>query len=316
MAMKHYWCIALLVVPGILQAQGTGTTGAQVLQLTAGGRASALSGAYTGVSGDVESLFYNPAGVTTLRRGAALAYETYVEDVALASFAGVIRIGRASLGLSGLFLNGGEIREIVPDPAFGGNTGMPTGEMADAVEGIARLSLAVPFGDRLRAGVSAGFLSSSIADVTRGSPVFDLGAQYDLSFGTIGAALRNVGGSLSGAGIEDADLPTEARVGTSVELNRPDGLGVQFTGDVIARLREGSAGFLLGAEAGYRATSTRSLGAVARIGFSGAEGDGGLSALRFGAGLTLTSLSIDYTYQNLDFFGSVHRFGIRWTVPE
>jgi hypothetical protein len=55
MAMKHYWCIALLVVPGILQAQGTGTTGAQVLQLTAGGRASALSGAYTGVSGDVES---------------------------------------------------------------------------------------------------------------------------------------------------------------------------------------------------------------------------------------------------------------------
>jgi hypothetical protein len=45
-----------------LAAQGVGTTGAQVMQLPAGARAAALSGAYTAASGDADVLFYNPAG--------------------------------------------------------------------------------------------------------------------------------------------------------------------------------------------------------------------------------------------------------------
>jgi hypothetical protein len=305
----------LLLAPLAVQAQGAGSTGAQVLQLTAGGRASALSGAYTAVSSDVDALFYNPAGVATLRYGAALAYETYVEDIALASFAGVVRFGALSLGLSGLFLDGGEISEIVPDPAFGGNTGMPTGRVASASEGIARLSFALPFGDRLRVGAAAGFVYSSIADATRSTPSFDLGAQYDLSFGSVGVALLHAGGSLSGDEIDDAELPTEARIGATADLTRADGFGVQVNADMIARLREGSAGFLIGAEAGYHATAQRALGAVARVGFSAAEGEGALSSLRFGAGLSLAQLAMDYTYQNLDFYGSVHRVGVRWTVP-
>lgn len=307
--------VLLLLAPAALPGQGAGSTGAQVLQFTAGGRASALSGAFTAVSSDVDALFYNPAGVATLRYGAALAYETYVEDIALASFAGVARIGTFSLGLSGLFLDGGEVSEIVPDPAFGGNTGMPTGRVASASEGIARLSVALPFGDRLRVGASAGFVFSSIAEATRSTPSFDLGAQYDLSFGSIGLALLNAGGSLADDDLVDAELPTEARLGATAELTRADGLGVQITADIVARLREGSGGFLIGAEAGYHATAQRALGAVARVGFSGAEGEGALSSLRFGAGLSLAQLAMDYTYQNLDFYGAVHRVGVRWTVP-
>ena len=299
---------------GSVQAQGAGATGAQVLQFSAGGRAGALSGAYTAATADVDALFYNPAGVATVRFGAALAYETFVEDIALASFAGAFSAGRFTIGLSGLFLDAGEIAEIVPDPEFGGQTGSATGKSLSATESIARLSLAMPMGERLRLGVSAGMLSNSIADHSMSTPTFDLGAQMDLGFGTVGAALRNAGAAIKGDQLADADLPTEGRVGAVLRFDRADGLGATLNGDVVMRLHEGSAGVIFGAEAGYHATAQRTLGAVARVGFSAADGEGSLGALKFGAGISLANIAIDYAFQNVDFFGGVHRFGVRWTA--
>jgi hypothetical protein len=54
------------------------------------------------------------------------------------------------------------------------------------------------------------------------------------------------------------------------------------------------------------------IGAVARIGYNGVEGDGALGALQLGAGLTLSDFAIDYAFQNYEFFGALHRFGVRW----
>src|SRR6185503_5256516 len=121
-------------------------------QFVAGSRASALSGAYTAASSDADVLFYNPAGAATLQLAGSLSYETFVEDIAFASFAGAFRIGPTTLGLSGAFFDAGSVRELVPDPVFGGNSGTPTGNLVSASEGVARFSLAMPFGDRLRVG--------------------------------------------------------------------------------------------------------------------------------------------------------------------
>lgn len=292
-------------------AQGAGSTGAQVLQFSAGSRAGALSGAYAGAA-DIDALFYNPAGAAAVKYGAALAYETFVEEITLGSFAGAVSLGRFTFGLSGLYLDAGSIDEIVPAPEFGGQTGTATGKSISAAEGIARLSLAMPVGERLRLGLSAGMLSNTIADQSTTTPAFDAGAQMDLSFGTIGLALRNVGGSIKGDTWADADLPTEARLGAAVGLERGDGLGATFNGDLVMRLREGAAGVVFGAEAGYLASAERTLGAVARVGFSAADGDGSIGALKFGAGISMGSLAVDYAFQNVDFFGAVHRLGVRW----
>jgi len=296
------------------QAQGAGATGAQVLQFPAGSRAAGFSGAYAGATGDADVLFYNPAGAASLRLGAALAFETLVEDMTLSSLAGAVRVGKFTLGVSGLFLDAGEIAEVVPDPDFGGSTGRPTGLNVSASEAVARFGIALPVNDRLRLGAAAGFTSSSIANLSSSAPMFDLGAQYDLSFGTIGLAVRNLGGALSAGGLEDAELPTEARLGTALQFARADGLGVTIHSDLIARLRESSTGLLFGAEAGYLPSAIRSFGAVARIGFSAADGADALAPLRLGAGVSLSNLALDYTYQSFDFFGATHRFGLRWSV--
>jgi hypothetical protein len=306
--------MVLALLPAAARAQGAGATGAQILQFLGGSRAPALSGAYTAGSNDADALFYNPAGVATLSRAAAFSYERYVADVSLVSAGGLIGFQRLTVGVSGIYLNSGEINELIPDPDFGGNRGTATGRTFSSSEVAARLTVATSLAERLRAGLSAGLVSASLAEVTRQTPMFDLGAQYDFSFGTIGVSLNNVGAALSGHNLRAGRLPTEVRVGAITEFTSGEGPALTLHTDLLARLNEGSAGVLLGAEGGWRANARRTVGAVARLGYDAAEGEGGLGAFKLGAGISTAQLSLDYTFQHLEFLGGVHRLGVRWSV--
>ncbi len=299
-----------LAAPAAAQS-GAGSTGAQVLQMPAGSRAAALSGAYAAAGGDPDVLFYNPAGLASLDAGGAVSYERFVQDVSLISASGALRVGPLTLGAGGVFLNEGSIDVVTPDPAFGGQRGQATGESVSASESAARLSFGLPLMQgRLRLGAGAGFVSTSLAGQTSGAPLFDAGAQFVALPGlTLGASLRNLGGSTSGA--QGARLPTEGRAGVTFEAASAGGLGVLVSADYVARLRESTGGLATGIEAGLFPARTGGLGAVARLGYDAGQGAGGLGAVDFGGGLTLGRIALDYTYQNLDFFGAVHRFGVR-----
>ena len=306
--MKRWLAIALICVASPLSAQSAGKAGAQVLQVNAGARAAALSGAYSAARGDADALFYNPAGIALARHGASLAYESYSLDVAFGSFAAFTRLGGARIGGSVAFLDAGEIGEIVPNAEFGGTTGIATGNAVSASETAARLSIALPLQDgRLRVGGSVGVVSLAMAEVSESAPIVDAGVQYDIAAVTISAALRNFGGKMAGD-----PLPTELRLGLMAPLATASGLGLNAFVDGISRVREGSYGVAAGVEAGIIPSSSREIGAVARIGYD-AEADQ-LSGIRFGAGVTVQSLALDYAYQNFEFIGGVHRLGLRWTI--
>lgn len=301
---------ALLAAPAHAQ-QGTGSTGATVLQLTPGSRAAALSGAYTSTTGDADVLFYNPAGLASLRVGAALSYERFVEDISLGSLSGVLRAGSLSIGAGLAYLDGGSVREVVPDPVFGGERGVETGNTVSESETAGRLAASLPLRDgRIRVGAGAGFVSTSIAGQTSSAPVFDLGAQASVSSAlTLGAALRNLGGSLSG---DAGRLPSEARIGATFQAGGQRGFGLLVSADYVQRLKEETGGLAAGLEAGLLPDAASRFGAVGRVGYSTDQGDGGLGPLEIGGGISVGALALDYTYRNLDFFGAVHRFGVRW----
>ena len=304
---------AALAAPASAQ-DGAGSAGAAVLQMLAGGRAAALSGAYTAAAGDADVLFYNPAGIAGLTAAAAFSYQRHVEDIGLASAAGAFQLGRVVVGVSALFLDYGDIDELIPDPAFGGQTGMPTGNTVGASEIAARVAAALPLMDgRLAVGAAAGLVSVDLAGESRSAPALDLGARYAVPFGTVGASIRNIGGSLSGSGLADAPLPTQLRLGGAFELLGESGLGATVAADLVAELEEGGAGVVAGVEAGLLPSGTSRIGAVGRVGFNGAAGDDGLGTLQLGGGLSLGGFAVDYAYQNYDFFGSLHRVGIRWS---
>jgi len=305
--------IGLACAAGGAAGQGAGSTGATVLQVLAGSRAAALSGAYAGAAGDADVLFYNPAGIAGLGAAASVSYQRYVEDIGVASGAGVLRLGRLALGASVVFLDYGDIDERVPDPDFGGQTGLPTGRTVSASESATRLSGALELGDgRFSLGAGLGFVSVNLAGASRSAPFFDAGAQYRLETVTVGASIRNLGGALNGSGLADADLPAEARLGAMARLTRADGLGAVLSADLVRELNARTTGFVAGIEAGLMPAVASRVGAVGRIGYDAGTGTDGQGALRFGGGLSLGGLAVDYAYQEYELFGSLHRFGVRW----
>ncbi|HEY0810126.1 MAG TPA: hypothetical protein VGD49_08180 [Longimicrobiales bacterium] len=308
--MRHWLLCALLVAAPLHAQDRAGATGAQVLQFLPGSRAPALSGAYTAIAGDADALFYNPAGVANVKRAGTLAYERYVSDVAFGSIAAATRAGAFTVGAAIAFLDAGSIREVVPDPDFGGSTGQETGNTVSASESAVRLVAALPIHDgRLRAGAALGFVATAIAEQRQSAPLLDLGGQYDMGAVTIGASLRNLGTGLSGDA--DDELPTEARLGASTQFSRGGGLSFTGTVELVSRLSEGTTTVAGGVEAGFSATAARPFAVLGRLGLD-AE-DNQLGSLRAGATVGFRDFAFDYTYQSLEFFGSVHRFGVRIT---
>jgi hypothetical protein len=263
---------------------------------------------------DADVLFYNPAGAAGLGAAASVSYQRHVEDIGLATGAGAYRFGTMVLGVSAIFLDYGDIREFVPDPDFGGQTGIPTGSTVSASEVAARLTGALPIADgRFNVGASLGYVSTDLAGTGRGAPFVDIGGQYLTAGLTIGASIRNIGRAMSGAGVADADLPMEARFGAMYAFARETGFGGAVSADLVAGLNGGSSGILAGFEAGLLPRGGSRVGAVARAGYDLGVGDDGQGALAFGGGVWLGPLAVDYTYQNYDLFGSLHRVGVRWS---
>jgi len=302
----------LMAAPGGAQEVGA-RTGAQVLSMPAGSRAPGLAGAMAADHSGADALFYNPAGAAALHAAATAAYQSHVVDITYVGGAGAYRIGRVVVGATAAFLDFGRIDVLVPDPAFGGQTGRPTGNTSGASEASGRVVLAAPLlAGRLRVGAAGGFVTTRIAEEARSAVVFDAGAQLDAGPVAVGLALRSLGPDLHGMTLADTPLPSEARLGVLYRWSRPDGLGAAASADLIRYLSAAENAVAAGIEGGLLPSAT-GVGAVARIGWSGGQDD--IGRLRLGAGVSVGRFALDYTHQDFDAFGSVHRFGLRWSGP-
>jgi hypothetical protein len=301
----------LSAATGPVSAQGAGSAGAQVLTLSAGTRAAALAGAYTAVPGDPEGIFYNAAAAASLERAVGFGYQKYVQDVEFGSVAGAMKVGRVGLAAGVVYLNAGEIEEIVPDPLYDGERGRPTGATVGASESAYRLVVALPVRSRRASlGLAAGFFASDIAGERRDAAFLDFGGQYRAGPLTVGAALQHLGGGPRDE-LDDSPLPLEARVGLSRALRFGERFGGLLTGDVVRRIEERTYGVALGAEAGLLPRGAP-VGAVLRSGITLDEGDQ-LGRLRLGAGVGVGPVWLDYTLQSFRYLGIIHRVGVRWS---
>jgi hypothetical protein len=306
--------------PALAQA-GAGTAAGAVLQIPAGSRASGLAGAYTAATG-ADAIFYNPAAPWWQAMSATASYQRHMMDAGYSSFAAASRLRYLSIGVTFTALDFGSIDELVPDPAFDGQRGIETGERVGASDVVARAVLAVPLHRRLALGGAFGLYWSTLAESVRTVELFDAGVQFRARDNlTLGAALRNGGGPLAGAGLEPADLPSEVRVGAAWTLPLPVGAGVQaaWHADVVFPRHDAPNALVAGLEVGndpaapLASLAGQSLSGAFRAGYNGATGRHALGRFHYGAGLSLDGLSIDYTLQPMGELGTAHRFGLRWT---
>ena len=248
--MKHLIKLALAVVVASwavsadAQVRKTGLTGASFLKIGVGARAVAMGSAYTTVRGDVNQMFWNPAGIalTGGKTQATFSYNQWIADLSHYSAAisrdfgtyGTWGIGFVAMGVSDIEAN----RDAIPGFLQGTYTGF-VDPRTDATykynDTAVSLSWAYQFTDRLSMGITGKYINQSIDNESANAYAIDAGAIYDIGFkgARIGARINNLGSDIKYYAIP-APLPLIFSIGTSINLFENEEQGMRFTTSVDA----------------------------------------------------------------------------------
>ena len=304
----HALALSALLAPAVA-AQSL--LGPQLLQNPATVRAAGLGGAGAALMGDAGAVFANPAGLA-LVRGLALeaGYHGAPFDAHQASGAMGIRIGQLNLGLGLQHFDYGSEPELVPDPATGGVTGLPTGASVAARELLASGTLIYRLG-LLAFGGTVKTVDQRVADLRAHGLSGDVGvaiALFDLA--ALGFAVQNVSGNWDG---ESAmALPRLTRLGFTMNYVDPletfrlmSTIELQWPQAAATRLIVGLEGGIV----------VQGVGVLARGTYGSRPADAALSRFTGGLSVTMGALTVDYAYTPTVLLGGgEQRIGLRFRV--
>jgi len=298
--------LALLL--GSVPAAAQSVLGPQVLQNPATVRAAGLGGAGAALMGDAGAVFTNPAGLALIRSLALEAgYHGAPFDAYQASGALGLRLGQLDVGFGLQHFDYGSEAELVPDPATGGVTGLPTGARVAARELLASGSLIYRLG-LLAFGGTVKTVEQRVADLRERGVSGDLGvaiAFFDLA--AFGFSVQNVSGNWNGG--SGMVLPRLTRLGFTMNYVDPQEtfrllstLEVQWPAAAAARL-------ILGVEGGM---VVQGVGVLARGAYGSRPADAALSRFTGGLSVTVGTLTVDYAYTPTALLGGgEQRIGLR-----
>ena len=294
------------ITPAGLTAQSASSL--LVLQNPASVRAAGLGGAGAALLGDAAALFATPAGLALVRNVALEAsYHGAPFDAYQATGALAIRMGQLDLGAGLQYFDYGSEPEVIPDPATGGVTGLPTGASVAGREFLAAGTLTYRFG-LLAVGGTIKAVGQRVSDLTDRGVTGDLGialAIFDIA--AFGLAVQNISGNWE----DDSEitLPGLTRLGftmnyvdpqesyrllSTVEVQWPEAAGTRVLAGIEGGIVMNGVGVLL-----RGAYATRP---------SGAD----LSRFVGGGSVTTGGLSVDYAFTPMALLdGGEHRIGMR-----
>ncbi len=218
-----------------------GTAGAQELRIPLGSRGAALGGSFIAEVTGVESIYWNPAGLSSVRNVEALfSYLDYIADMKyIFSGVGVSIPNIGTIGVSGRILNIGDIIVTTEDAPEG------TGEILTPTFVTLGVTYSKQMTDRVFFGTTINFITEQIDRETARGICMDFGFQYvpGIVRGLkIGVAVKNIGPNMrfSGQDLEhfapvvgtpegserkllrtylaSFELPSYFQIGTSLDL--------------------------------------------------------------------------------------------------
>jgi hypothetical protein len=308
------WTVLLIVVAttGLWSINdNAGTTGFNFMKFNYSPRAAALAGAYTGMPGDAEAAFFNPAGLRALPNSqVASSYMSYLEGFQGGS--AVYALHRSNdLGLA-------VFTQFLTSPDIDRTTVNEQGEYmgVDGTFTSSDLLFGVGGGYRINpvldAGAALKFIHESIDGSSGSAMAMDLSIEHQTTyqFLKLGVALRNLGfqtGYFSESKYKEG-LPVTATVGfyyypmnrlnALLDIYRP------FKGDFAGKL---------GVE--YRVHPRLDL----RLGYKSNSGDwqtgGDMSAfagLTTGFGINWRNCKFDYSVSSYGDLGLVNQLALQY----
>jgi hypothetical protein len=196
--MKTYLKILLVVLmvsPVVVNAQSkVGTTAGGFLEIGTGARGVAMGETLVAASDDVNSLYWNPAGITSIRGGqAGFHHTTWIAGTSLNYAAIAVEVPNvAHFGAQVYLFDSGEME--VTDILFPNGTG-ENFKVQDIMIG---LTAARQLPDRFAIGGSVKYIQSTIWRMSASTIGLDLGMQYDTPLKNLrlGFNISNFGGEM------------------------------------------------------------------------------------------------------------------------
>jgi hypothetical protein len=263
-----------------------------------GARPSAL-GAYTAAADDINSLYWNPGGLSFLRkRELGVSHTELYGEARLESlgYGHPTRWGTFAASLS--YLGQGRIESR-------DSQGLQTGDYA-ASDRLFVLGYGIPVG-RFGLGMSAKVIQQQIAETTASGFAADLGAGYRPNrFLKLGFSVLNLGPGLSGK-TGTSQLPLTMSGGAALRVIPQ----FMISADVRHRFLEKKSSFGLGFEAEVYN------GLLLRAGYLAANGSmaagssmSALSRVTAGFGVRLKGYAVDYAFAPAGHIGSTQRLSL------
>jgi hypothetical protein len=307
--------LVILIVLATNPLRSQTNTTYDFLKLDVSARANALAGSYVSATNDVNTIFYNPAGLSTLKETqAAAGFYKYLLDIN----AGIISYGQRYNDAGYI---GGAIRYI--------NYGSfeKYDEESNNIGTFSANEIAISLGyanateSNFHYGVNLKFIYSGIDEYSSTALAGDFGIMYILpkTEWNFALSLLNAGFQLSQYNSTTEDLPLDLRIGLSKKLEHLP-LTVRFefddltdnTGDFIDRFKNLSVGgefdfneyvkFRIGYDNGQR-VNLETGSSIGLAGFSTGIG------FKF-----LDDYAIDYAFNSLGNVGTTNTIDLHFAI--
>ncbi|MCK4668404.1 PorV/PorQ family protein [Candidatus Dependentiae bacterium] len=294
--MKKLYLV-LLILFGITLICSANVTGSY-LNIGIPARSVAMGEAYTAVSGDVNSLFFNPAGIADLEdHSFFLSRNMWFEGITQDSIGYAGNFGFGVLGVSAVLLDYGN---DIPGYDVQGNF----------IENLTANNLVVNLNyanniHRFSYGIRYRYVKETLADETASASLFGFGIGYVLSTSfQLGLDVENIGQKMKFIDSGD-EFPRTIKLGICYHQKFSFDHGTVISFDINNDTYESFRGNL-GLEYGFRDMY------FLRTGYKINYDHYGLSV---GLGVNIPILNqfgiaVDYAYQDMDIMGNTHRISM------
>jgi hypothetical protein len=296
----------IIFTSSVHAGESSGEAGYQFLRTYSGARPSAMAGAFISLSGDIHSVYFNPAGLAEMKgRVATATYLNHILDFQSGFIAYAMpmkNLGNMAVSLN--YMNYGELDETDSE----GN------ELGTFSAGSFYLTsvLSRKLNDNLLVGGSVKFINSSIASYNSSAIALDLGLIYHVPFiedFTVGLGVFNIGTALS-AFVDTKDpLPLNFVFGFSKPLaHLPLTYSVSINKYIDDDVQVNVGGEFTITDGVYLRLGYNSLGSNQKI---GGEGDqfAGVSA---GFGFEWQKYYLDYSLSSYGAIGYLNRLSFSY----
>ncbi len=289
-------------------ASPAGTSGAQFLEIEPGARPAGMGYAFAAVAGDVNSVYYNPAGLAGLDHVEATGMEDQYFQGVNYDFAALAaplshlgkdesaNYGVADASIYNLSVGGLEQRGTA-------ETLSPTGTFSSQDYAYA-LSYAYELGKSgLSLGATGKIVQSDLDGYNASGEAFDLGTLYRKAKLSLAAGVRDLGPGYGFAGQQDP-MPRTWFLGAAYVIL--PGWTSAFEGDFP---RDADPSYSFGTEYSY--AFTEKISGALRAGYASQNTDaGGFAGATVGGGLGYDGVHFDFAFVPFGDLGNEYEYSL------